>query len=174
MIDITTRGRNTGQPHRIERRFHQIAGQVSITGRPPHRRAWYANLLAHPACTVTLTEGLHADLPARATPILDEAQRRAIIAAMHQQRGGSHDGEAWVAHRPLVAVACLVPCVGGWCGCAERTATLPPRQLLVSRRRAPSSGEPCEACGRESRMKGWLGVVTLLVLWVASAPAVEV
>src|SRR6059036_1039392 len=51
VIDITTRGRNTGQPRRIEIRFHHIEGQVYITGRPPRRRAWYANLLAHPEST---------------------------------------------------------------------------------------------------------------------------
>jgi hypothetical protein len=46
VIDITTRGRHTGQPRRIEIRFHHIEGQVYITGRPPRRRDWYANLLA--------------------------------------------------------------------------------------------------------------------------------
>ena len=35
VIAITTRGRKTGQPRRIEIRFHHIAGQVYITGRPP-------------------------------------------------------------------------------------------------------------------------------------------
>ena len=48
VIDITTRGRTTGQSHRLEIRFHHIAGQVYITGRPPRRRDWYANLLAYP------------------------------------------------------------------------------------------------------------------------------
>ena len=51
VIDITTRGRNTGQPRRIEIRFHNIEGQVYMTGRPPRRRDWYANLLTHPDFT---------------------------------------------------------------------------------------------------------------------------
>jgi deazaflavin-dependent oxidoreductase (nitroreductase family) len=108
VIDITTRGRNTGQPRRIEIRFHHIEGQVYITGRPPRRRDWYANLLAHPEFTFHLKERLQADLPARATPILDQARRRAIIAAIHQKRGTYQDVEAWVEHSPLVAVAFLV------------------------------------------------------------------
>ena len=109
MIDITTKGRNTGQPHRIEIRFHHIEGQVYITGRPPRRRDWYANLLAHPEFTFHLKENLQADLGARATPILDQTQRRAIIAAIHQKRGVYQDVEAWVEHSPLVVVELLVP-----------------------------------------------------------------
>jgi deazaflavin-dependent oxidoreductase (nitroreductase family) len=109
VIDITTRGRTTGEPRRIEIRFHHSEGQVYITGRPPRWRDWYANLLAHPEFTFHLKQGLQADLPARATPILDEARRRAIIAAIHEKRGVYHDVEAWVEHSPLVAVDFLVP-----------------------------------------------------------------
>jgi deazaflavin-dependent oxidoreductase (nitroreductase family) len=109
VIDITTRGRNTGQPRRIEIRFHHIEGQVYIPGRPPRRRAWYANLLAHPAFTFHLKQSIQADLPARATPILDQARRRAIIAAIHQKRGIEQEVEAWVERSPLVAVELLVP-----------------------------------------------------------------
>ena len=109
VIDITTRGRNTGQPRRIEIRFHNIEGQVYITGRPPRRRDWYANLLAHPEFTFHLKQSIQADLPARATPILDQARRRAIIAAIHQKRGIDHEVEAWVERSPLVAVELLVP-----------------------------------------------------------------
>ena len=107
VIDITTRGRNTGQPRRIEIRFHHIEGQVYITGRPPRRRDWYANLLAHPEFTFHLKQRVRADLPARATPILDQARRRAIIAAIHQKRGIYRDLDAWVESSPLVAVELL-------------------------------------------------------------------
>ena len=109
VIDITTRGRHTGQPRRIEIRFHNIEGQVYITGRPPRRRDWYANLLAHPELTFHLKESLQADLPAKATPMLDQVRRRAIITAIHQKRGVYHDVDAWVVHSPLVAVELLVP-----------------------------------------------------------------
>ena len=108
LIDITTTGRKTRQPHRIEIRFHNIDGQLYITGRPPRPRDWYANLLAHPEFTFHLKQSVRADLPARATPILDQARRRTILAAMHQKLGRYQDLEAWVERSPLVAVELLV------------------------------------------------------------------
>lgn len=106
-IDIITRGRKTGQSHRTEIWFHNIEGQLYITGTPG-RRDWYANLLACPEFTFHLKQSVRADLPARATPILDQARRREIIAAIHQKRGLSRDLEAWVDGSPLVAVELLV------------------------------------------------------------------
>ena len=105
-IDITTRGRKTGQLYRTELWFYYIEGHVYITGAPG-RRDWYANLLAHPEFTVHLRQSTKADLPARATPILDRASRRAIIASIDQKLGGSRDLDAWVAGGPLVAVELL-------------------------------------------------------------------
>jgi hypothetical protein len=52
-IDITTRGRKTGQLHRTELWFDYIDGHVYITGAPG-RRDWYANLLAQPEFTFHL------------------------------------------------------------------------------------------------------------------------
>jgi deazaflavin-dependent oxidoreductase (nitroreductase family) len=106
-IDITTRGRNTGQLRRTEIWFHTIDGQVYLTGTPG-RRDWYANLVAHPEFTFHLKQTVTADLPARATPILDTAKRRAIIASIHQNLGGYRELEAWVKSSPLVAVEFLV------------------------------------------------------------------
>jgi deazaflavin-dependent oxidoreductase (nitroreductase family) len=105
-IDITTRGRKTGQLHRTEIWFHNIDGHLYITGTPG-RRDWYANLLAHPEFTFHLKQSVHADLPARATPILDAARRRAIISSIHQKLSGHRDLEAWVKGSPLVAVELL-------------------------------------------------------------------
>jgi deazaflavin-dependent oxidoreductase (nitroreductase family) len=106
-IDITTRGRKTGQLHRTELWFYHIDGYIYITGAPG-RRDWYANLLAHPEFTFHLKQSTKADLPARATPILDRARRRAIIASIDQKLGGSRDLDAWVAGGPLVAVELLI------------------------------------------------------------------
>ena len=108
LIDITTRGRHTGQSRRIEIRFHNIEGHLYITGRPPRRRDWYANLLAHPEFTLHLKQSVPADLPARATPILDQARRHTILAAIHQKLGRYQDIEAWIKSSPLVAVQLLV------------------------------------------------------------------
>ena len=106
-IDITTRGRKTGQLRRTEIWFHHIDGHVYITGTPG-RRDWYANLLAHPEFTFRLKQSVKADLPAKATPILDTPRRRQIIASIHQKLGGSRDLDAWVEGSPLVAVEFLV------------------------------------------------------------------
>src|SRR5204863_4014024 len=78
-IDITTIGRRSGQPRRIEMAFHNLDGQVYITGTPG-KRDWYANLVAHPNFTFHLKRSVTADLPARATPITDPAAKRAILA----------------------------------------------------------------------------------------------
>ena len=108
LIDITTRGRQTGQSRRIEIRFHNIEGHLYITGRPPRRRAWYANLLAHPEFTLHLKQSVQADLPARATPILAQARRHTILTAIHQKLGRYQDIEAWIESSPLVTVQLLI------------------------------------------------------------------
>jgi hypothetical protein len=74
-IDIITRGRKTGQPRRTEIWFHQIDGQVYLTGTLG-RCDGYANLVAHPEFTFHVKQTVTADLPARATPIRDTARCR--------------------------------------------------------------------------------------------------
>jgi deazaflavin-dependent oxidoreductase (nitroreductase family) len=108
LIDITTAGRKTGEPRRIEIRFHNIDGHLYITGRPPRPRDWYANLLTHPEFTFHLKQSVRVDLPARATPILDQGRRRTILAAIHQKLGRYQDIEAWIENSPLVAVDLLI------------------------------------------------------------------
>ena len=78
-IDITTIGRKSGQPRRFEIWFRQVNGRTYITGTPGPRD-WYANLLAQPQFTFHLKQSLQADLPARARPVLDEPERRQILA----------------------------------------------------------------------------------------------
>jgi deazaflavin-dependent oxidoreductase (nitroreductase family) len=105
-IDITTRGRKTGGLRRTEIWFHNVDGQLYITGTPGSRD-WYANLLRHPEFTFHLKQSVRADLPARATPILDKRRRRVIIAAIHQKLSGYRNLEAWIDGSPLVAVDIL-------------------------------------------------------------------
>src|SRR5207244_532462 len=90
------------QPRRKEIWFHNVEGHLYITGTPG-RRDWYANLLAHPEFTFHLKQSVRADLPARATAILDKARRREIIAAIHQKLGGNRDLEAWAEGSPIQA-----------------------------------------------------------------------
>lgn len=103
VVDITTRGRRTGQPRRIEIWFHSLGGCIYITGLPGSR-GWYANLLAYPDFTFHLKESIQADLPARARPIVDEAERKAVLAGILRRLGRSPDLDAWVAGSPLVEV----------------------------------------------------------------------
>lgn len=102
-IDITTTGRKTGLPRRIEIWFHHLDGRLYLTGLPG-RRDWYANLQANPDFIFHLKERAQADLPARARPIVAEAERRAVLSRILQNLGGQRDLEAWVADSPLVEV----------------------------------------------------------------------
>src|SRR4029453_2102507 len=113
-LKITTRGRKTGQPRRTEIWFHNVEGRLYITGTPG-RRDWYANLLAHPEFTFHLKQSVRADLPARATAVLEKAQRREIMATIHQKLSGKRDLDAWVEGSPLVTVELLIEYLG--CGC---------------------------------------------------------
>ena len=81
-IDITTTGRRSGAPRRIEIVFHNIGGRLYITGMPRagHTRAWLRNLADDPHFTFHLKGPVAADLPATARIITDEAERRAIFA----------------------------------------------------------------------------------------------
>jgi deazaflavin-dependent oxidoreductase (nitroreductase family) len=77
-IDITTTGRRSGQPRRIEIWMLDVDGRFFITGTPGPRD-WLANLRADPALTVHLKRQAHADLAATATPVTDEATRRQVL-----------------------------------------------------------------------------------------------
>ena len=105
-IDITTIGRTSGQPRRIEMWYHNLDGTVYITGTPG-KRDWYANVLAHPDFTFHLKQDVVADLTARATPVTDPARRREILTRITGRVGHSADLEAWLADSPLVEVAFL-------------------------------------------------------------------
>ena len=102
-IDITTIGHRTGQAHRLEIWFHNLAGHLYITGLPG-RRDWYANLRANPDFTFHLKQSVQADLPARARPIVDEDERRAVLAKILSKLDRQDDLEDWLAHSPLVEV----------------------------------------------------------------------
>lgn len=106
-IDITTIGRQSGEPRRKEMWFHNIDGKIYITGTPG-KRDWYANLVAHPDFIFHLKEQVTADLPARAKPITDLATRRAVFShVLDQRRSDSAELEKWLEASPLVEVSFL-------------------------------------------------------------------
>ena len=85
-IDITTKGKKSGEPRRIEIWFHNIDGRIYITGTPG-TRGWYANMIANPDFTFHLKQSVQADIPAKATPVRDEAERRRGFGAILQNNG---------------------------------------------------------------------------------------
>ena len=103
LIDITTFGSKTGNPHRIEIVFHNFDGRLYITGRPG-KRDWYANMVAHPQFTFHVKQSAQADLAATAIPITDEALRRPILTKVVETWNRQNELEAFVESSPLVEV----------------------------------------------------------------------
>lgn len=108
-IDITTTGRTSGQPRRIEIWFHNIGGKVYITGRPGRKRHWYANLQAHSEFTFHLKESIQADIPATARPITSARERRDVLTKILANLNHDADLDEWVANSPLVEVTLHLP-----------------------------------------------------------------
>jgi deazaflavin-dependent oxidoreductase (nitroreductase family) len=103
-IDITTIGRASGRPRRIEIVFHNIDGRIYISGIPsPRRRSWLANLDAQPAFTLHLKGAVRADLPARARIIDTLAERRRILPSI-ARNWRRNDVERMVQQSPLIEV----------------------------------------------------------------------
>jgi deazaflavin-dependent oxidoreductase (nitroreductase family) len=103
-IDITTFGRTSGKPRRLEIVFHNIDGKIYISGIPsPTRRSWLANLDANPSFTFHLKRSIKADLPAKARIISDEAERRTVLAPI-ARFWKRNDLERMVLQSPLIEV----------------------------------------------------------------------
>jgi deazaflavin-dependent oxidoreductase (nitroreductase family) len=81
-VDITTTGRTTGLPRRIEIWMLDVDGRFFITGTPG-RRDWLANLRANPNLVLHLKRRGHVDLAARAAEVDDMTTRRAVLEHMN-------------------------------------------------------------------------------------------
>ena len=113
-IDITTTGRRSGRPRRIEIVFYRFEGSTYLSGIPADRpRDWLVNLSANPYFTFHLKHGVVDDLPAVATVITDPSERRPILAEFVDQfneRNGPDsmwpraELDEWVEGSPLVKV----------------------------------------------------------------------
>jgi deazaflavin-dependent oxidoreductase (nitroreductase family) len=120
-IDITTIGRRSGLPRRIEIVFHSFDGRLYISGIPrPGTRAWLQNLRADPHFTFHLKHLLQVDLPATAREITDPAERRAVLTKV--AKVWRRDVEPMVRLSPLVEVTIdgLEPAVDGMAGDAPQ------------------------------------------------------
>jgi deazaflavin-dependent oxidoreductase (nitroreductase family) len=78
-IELTTYGRKSGLPRRIEIWWFHLDGKFIITGTPG-RRDWFANVLADPRVVVHVDR---FDIETIVTPIHDPAFRRRLFTAPH-------------------------------------------------------------------------------------------
>ncbi|SDO69985.1 deazaflavin-dependent oxidoreductase, nitroreductase family [Pedococcus dokdonensis] len=106
VIDLTTTGRRTGQPRRIEIFMHDEDGLLFITGMPRADRVrdWIRNIEADPRVVVHLKKGIEADLPARARVVTDPDERRPMIEAA-ARRWGRTDIPTMMEHSPLIVLS---------------------------------------------------------------------
>ncbi|HET7582012.1 MAG TPA: nitroreductase family deazaflavin-dependent oxidoreductase [Candidatus Limnocylindria bacterium] len=102
-IDLTTTGRRTRLPRRIELVFHAIDGRVYISGMPGRPRSWLANIRANPRVTFHLKGAVKADLPATARELTDPAERRRIMEQVARNWGRT-DVDRMMVASPLIEV----------------------------------------------------------------------
>lgn len=103
LIDMTTTGRTSGLPRRVEIVYHVFDGRIYISGMPsPRPRAWLRNLEADPHLTIHLKRGPVADLPATARVITDPIERHEVLVQV--ARAWNRDASAMEANSPLIEV----------------------------------------------------------------------
>jgi deazaflavin-dependent oxidoreductase (nitroreductase family) len=104
VFEITTTGRKTGEPRRLEIGYHVIDDRLYVSGIPaPTRRGWLANLDDNPALTLHLRKPVEADVAATARIIDDDDERRTLLPHI-ARNWGRHDVELMVRQSPLIEV----------------------------------------------------------------------
>jgi deazaflavin-dependent oxidoreductase (nitroreductase family) len=106
-IDLTTTGRRTGRPRRIEIVVHNLDGRLVISGMPiaGRTRAWLHNVADNPSVTLHYKQpGAVADVDGTARVVTDPAERRELLAGVAANWGRT-DLETMVEHSPLIVVA---------------------------------------------------------------------
>ena len=104
-IDITTTGRRTGKPRRIELVFHNIDGRLVISGSPnPRTRGWIYNLEADPRITLHFKGPLaQADVDGTARIVTDPVERRQLLTGVARNWNRT-DIDLMVEASPLIEV----------------------------------------------------------------------
>lgn len=108
IADITTIGRKSGEPRRIEIYFHHFDGEYYLTGRPGRKRDWEANIEANPHFTLHLKRGVSADIPVVGETVDDRSARRAVLlrALIESWDSDPERAEAavdrWVEESPFI------------------------------------------------------------------------
>jgi deazaflavin-dependent oxidoreductase (nitroreductase family) len=106
VIDLTTTGRRTGEPRRIEIFIHNLDGRLVISGKPVagRTRAWLRNVADNPSVTLHLKSQLAvANVEGTARVVTDPAERRALIEGVARNWRRT-DVEFMVEHSPLIEV----------------------------------------------------------------------
>jgi deazaflavin-dependent oxidoreductase (nitroreductase family) len=99
-VEITTVGRRSGQPRRIETWRYRAAGRYWLTGSPG-TRDWYANLLAHPEFTLHLKG---QDVPVHARVVTDADERVRVFEEIVPALSWAEGLQSWIAGSPLVEI----------------------------------------------------------------------
>ena len=105
VIDLTTTGRRTGQPRRIEIFLHHDEDQLFITGMPraDRTRDWIYNVGADPHVVLHLKRSMVVDVPAMARVVTDPDERRPYIEAA-ARRWRRTDVPEMLRHSPLIVL----------------------------------------------------------------------
>lgn len=108
IADITTIGRKSGQPRRIEIYFHHFDGSYYLTGRPGRKRDWEANIKSNPEFTLHLKNDVVADVDVLGEEEPDPDERRRILlrALIENWDSDPEKAEAsvskWVEESPFI------------------------------------------------------------------------
>ena len=106
VIDITTTGRQSGKPRRIEIVFHNLDGRIVISGMPVRgrTRAWIHNLEADPRIILHFKgPAAHGDVEGTARVITDPVERRQLLTGVARNWNRT-DVDLMVEASPLIEV----------------------------------------------------------------------
>lgn len=105
VIDLTTTGRRSGRPRRIEIFLHDKDGLLFISGMPraDRTRDWIHNVTADPHVVLHLKQSRTVDVPATARVVTDPDERRPLMEAA-ARRWGRTDVDEMVQHSPLIVL----------------------------------------------------------------------
>ena len=106
LIDITTTGRRSGQPHRKEVNLRHLDGQPYLSNSPG-KRDWAANLFANPEFTYHLKQSIQRDIRARATVVRDAEEKRELLERILEKEGALDQLEGRMTQSHLFRVELL-------------------------------------------------------------------
>ena len=107
LVDISTTGRKSGRPHRVEVNLRYVDSRVYLSNLPTERRDWAANLYANPYFTYHLKQSANLALSAKATPIKDVQTRHKVFEGFLAKEGSISELEARLRHSNLFLVEFL-------------------------------------------------------------------